>query len=808
MAGTHRRDQRPVDPLEEGEVPRVQVVDLAEEGFGLVELLREPSVQFRLAVGAFRLNLGFGLALLGGGALAFPELAPFPLPLTLPPVLFGRGGRLLAALGLTLTNGRRPRAAKLLEEGRNALGGILGTVSFLLRLVLGQKLGNRRPAAAVSGRLADEGTLTQQIPSLLYHGTRDGLPSPHGTQSTQYVGRFRRGVAVDHVEMMAEEDGEELHDRRFAASGFSDEKDWLLLRDTPLHQRQQPEHRPGGSDGLHRESRGPVSLLLTQLHHLFQRSPRLRFLSIVNLVHVEFGPRSLDHLPEHLPHRLSLLLVPEPLGQQHEPLGGQFALGARPPPRPAEQITGGNETVLPAEHPAPAPSVPERHHHLHQELGVGGGTAASQFQDRAHLTGGDVPHVKLHESIAERPGQGLPSPVRAAGVLGGEQSKVRVGADRLVRLREVQLPIVVQQPIQSLEDLGGGQVQLVQDDPVPPAQCLDQNAVPKFEASFRVGGVASRVLLHVCVLVVVDADAPMAEAGSEVFDQRGLTCRGGTLEEDRPRSRRRGTDEGAEVGGGGGCQDELGPSSRRTSSSLGDGGGGPVDTILLPSLDPEGPNEDVLAVSAPAARPSARVVQFLRAQPLSQRSPQYLPERPPRGVVQWTLECQLEPLEEGPPQLPLLSSDQRPRRRQRAAQRPQGVPRPLPAPVRQAPVRQAPALQVNVHASEDGVATLQRRAVAADRRPPQIFRRNGPQLHGIDQLVDVNLREAGPDRRRQVLLPRVRRRVHRREQPKFRMTPEGPGVPPLGQRHRPPGVVEQSRQSLERLRRGEVDLVQ
>lgn len=50
-----------------------------------------------------------------------------------------------------------------------------------------------------------------------------------------------------------------------------------------------------------------------------------------------------------------------------------------------------------------------------------------------------------------------------------------MGLDDLLRLGHKQLPVVIQQPVEGLQDVGGGQVELVQDDPVAFPHGVDEN---------------------------------------------------------------------------------------------------------------------------------------------------------------------------------------------------------------------------------------------------------------------------------------------------------------------------------------------
>lgn len=69
----------------------------------------------------------------------------------------------------------------------------------------------------------------------------------------------------------------------------------------------------------------------------------------------------------------------------------------------------------------------------------------------------------------------LSATVETWGVLGCEKHESRMSLDNFLSLSYKQLPVVIQQPVQSLQDVGGGKVQLIQDHPVPFPHGINQN---------------------------------------------------------------------------------------------------------------------------------------------------------------------------------------------------------------------------------------------------------------------------------------------------------------------------------------------
>lgn len=70
----------------------------------------------------------------------------------------------------------------------------------------------------------------------------------------------------------------------------------------------------------------------------------------------------------------------------------------------------------------------------------------------------------------------LSAAIKARGILGSKQHESRVGLDDLLRLGHKELPVVIEESVEGLQDVSGGQVQLVQDDPVAFPHGVDENA--------------------------------------------------------------------------------------------------------------------------------------------------------------------------------------------------------------------------------------------------------------------------------------------------------------------------------------------
>ena len=158
---------------------------------------------------------------------------------------------------------------------------------------------------------------------------------------------------------------------------------------------------------------------------------------------------------------------------------------------------------------------------------------ASLAEDGFELGLGDVVEVDLEESISEGSREDLSTSVKSWRVLGGEEHEVRVGTNDFLGFGDDQLSVVVEESIESLENVGGSQVQLVENDPVSSSNGSDENSLLEDELSgIGIRDVGSEVLLDVGVLVVVDPDEAMSCSTSEVLNGTGLSARRRSLDED------------------------------------------------------------------------------------------------------------------------------------------------------------------------------------------------------------------------------------------------------------------------------------
>lgn len=96
----------------------------------------------------------------------------------------------------------------------------------------------------------------------------------------------------------------------------------------------------------------------------------------------------------------------------------------------------------------------------------------------------------------------LSTTVEARGILGSKQHEPWVSLDDFLCLGHKQLPVVVEESVESLQDISGGEVQLIQDDPVTFPHGVDQNAWSRWTSMGEEARVTGNVQLQsVCVCV-------------------------------------------------------------------------------------------------------------------------------------------------------------------------------------------------------------------------------------------------------------------------------------------------------------------
>ncbi len=85
--------------------------------------------------------------------------------------------------------------------------------------------------------------------------------------------------------------------------------------------------------------------------------------------------------------------------------------------------------------------------------------------------------VQLDKPVPKGLGEHLPAAVLTRRILRAEQAKARTRRHGRLRLRNVQLPVVIQDAVERLQHVCGGQVQLVQYDPgaLEPAALWNRN---------------------------------------------------------------------------------------------------------------------------------------------------------------------------------------------------------------------------------------------------------------------------------------------------------------------------------------------
>lgn len=140
---------------------------------------------------------------------------------------------------------------------------------------------------------------------------------------------------------------------------------------------------------------------------------------------------------------------------------------------PLEQVTHSDDGVLASEQTALGPVNLKILHGLDHEGRSGLRQLALLDEDLLQLIGWNVLHLDEHETILEGFRQLLPAAVALCRVLRGEQAEVLMRLNGLLGLNNVQLAVVIEQAIESLEHFGRSQVELVKNDPVTVAHGLN-----------------------------------------------------------------------------------------------------------------------------------------------------------------------------------------------------------------------------------------------------------------------------------------------------------------------------------------------
>ena len=108
----------------------------------------------------------------------------------------------------------------------------------------------------------------------------------------------------------------------------------------------------------------------------------------------------------------------------------------------------------------------------------------------------DIVEMELNKAIPERPGKLLPSTIQPCGILSRKQHKVGVRLHHLLGLWDKQLPVVIKQTIEGLQDFRGSQVKFVKDNPMTISSGLNKGSFLELKFSFFVADVRTEVFLE------------------------------------------------------------------------------------------------------------------------------------------------------------------------------------------------------------------------------------------------------------------------------------------------------------------------
>eukprot|EP00967_Tisochrysis_lutea_P055088 scaffold69076_cov30-Tisochrysis_lutea.AAC.1 len=187
---------------------------------------------------------------------------------------------------------------------------------------------------------------------------------------------------------------------------------------------------------------------------------------------------------------------------------------------PPEQVAWRDEAGTAGEDARTGAAALQLLHDADHRLAEGRRQLRAPFQDGDELWLRDLIHLHLEEAIAKGSREHLPPPVCPWWILGGKEHEARMGRERFRRLGDEKLAVVIEQPVERLEHFALCEVELIQYDPVTVTNSLSERAIVKDEPAVRIRLEGADILLHVGMLMVVDAHQPMASPAREPLDHR------------------------------------------------------------------------------------------------------------------------------------------------------------------------------------------------------------------------------------------------------------------------------------------------
>ncbi|GIX62215.1 uncharacterized protein BcabD6B2_16500 [Babesia caballi] len=357
------------------------------------------------------------------------------------------------------------------------------------------------------------------------------LQAANRPEAADEVARLAVLAQIQNVEPPPLQLRQQLAHRRLSHSRLPHQQHRLTVLQRREQQRQQPVRRP---------LKPQISLALEELAHAQPACPHE---PAQRRVHREVHHQLLrlrrlrqQAAPlQHAPHHFLVGRVAQLLRDDAPPVVRQPRVVVPHPVRPLYQVAQRYQHRVPLErhrvHRARLQALERRHDLLRPRQR----DCAALVQHLLQVRRAQPLDVQLHEPVAKRLRQLLPPAVDAVRrVLRGEYHELRVRPDRLARLRHVDFPVVIQYPVKRLQNLARRQVELVQDNPVPLLHRRHDRPVVELElARRRVEHELPQVLRQVCVLVVVDAHAPVPRQRAQVLHHRGLARRRGSLQQHR-----------------------------------------------------------------------------------------------------------------------------------------------------------------------------------------------------------------------------------------------------------------------------------
>ncbi len=99
-----------------------------------------------------------------------------------------------------------------------------------------------------------------------------------------------------------------------------------------------------------------------------------------------------------------------------------------------------------------------------------------------------------------------------------------MGSDHGLGLRNEELTMVIEEPVNGLQHLARGKVEFIENDPVAVPDGFDEHSLLEMEAPFIITAVVANVLLQISVLMIIDPHTPSTHKCTQVLHSGSLSA--------------------------------------------------------------------------------------------------------------------------------------------------------------------------------------------------------------------------------------------------------------------------------------------